>query len=356
SSVKLNSLIRNYPYHVLNCTKTRDTCGEFSDISQLLPIALANDQYARQMFNQSISTLVSKSDPKPRELYTGLLGLCMRGVAEYFYWLQPIVGLNLIFIIFLDFNLNIASVDVDGLNLKSTGISLLRASGNVMLTQFHISRGIVTRSMGRKAGLSSFEQGQVKTYKDEGYSSREIARRLSRSPCVISNFLKLRNNYGVEKSTGRTQKLTPRQKRQIIRTLSAGGSSLGQLARDPTINAPKGPKRMVHFSNYECAADGDGCCLMRPRDPIASFSISLKGGGYGPCVKRMQLRHSEIVRGKIYCLLNLPVFKMYRHFKTYMFASRVTDDAISLIFPLQNSLMHERDGNGTDILEDMCGF
>ncbi|PSN43017.1 Transposable element Tc3 transposase [Blattella germanica] len=90
--------------------------------------------------------------------------------------------------------------------------------------------------MGRKAGLSSFEQAQVKTYKEEGYSSRDIARRLSRSPCVINNFLKLGNNYEVKKSTGRPQKLTPRQKRQVIRT---GGSSLGQLARDPTINVHK---------------------------------------------------------------------------------------------------------------------
>ncbi|PSN44695.1 hypothetical protein C0J52_11820 [Blattella germanica] len=93
--------------------------------------------------------------------------------------------------------------------------------------------------MGRKAGLYSFEQGQVKTYKEEGYSSREIARRLSRSPCMINNFLKLGNNYGVKKSTGRPLKLTPRQKRQVIRTLSADGSSLGQLARDPTINVHK---------------------------------------------------------------------------------------------------------------------
>ncbi|PSN51592.1 hypothetical protein C0J52_20804 [Blattella germanica] len=86
-------------------------------------------------------------------------------------------------------------------------------------------------SMDRKAGLSSFEQGQVKTYKEEGYSSRGIARRLSRSPCVINNFLKLGNNYRVKKSTGKPKKLTPRQKRQVIRTLSAGGSSLGQLAQ-----------------------------------------------------------------------------------------------------------------------------
>ena len=93
--------------------------------------------------------------------------------------------------------------------------------------------------MGRKPALSEAEKGQVLAYKDEGLSSREIARRIDRSPWVVNNFLRNGPEYGTKKSPGRPRKLKPRQERLVIRRQSAGGISLGRLAQDPNINVHK---------------------------------------------------------------------------------------------------------------------
>jgi Transposase and inactivated derivatives, IS30 family len=98
-------------------------------------------------------------------------------------------------------------------------------------------------TMGCKQALSGMEKGQILAYKKEGLSSREIARRIDKSPIVVNNFLKLGNTYSTKKSSGRPRKLTPRQKRKVIRHLSAGRTSLGKLAKDPNIQVYK--SRMV---------------------------------------------------------------------------------------------------------------
>jgi Transposase and inactivated derivatives len=89
--------------------------------------------------------------------------------------------------------------------------------------------------MGGKQALSGVEIGQILAYKKEGLSSREIARRIDRSPFVVNNFLKLGNTYGPKKSYGRPRKITPRQERKVIRQLRAGRTSLGKLAQYPNI-------------------------------------------------------------------------------------------------------------------------
>ncbi|PSN37581.1 hypothetical protein C0J52_15965 [Blattella germanica] len=94
-------------------------------------------------------------------------------------------------------------------------------------------------NMGRKPPLSDVEKGKVLAYKDQGLSSREIARRIERSPWVVNNFLKHGHDYGKKKSPGRPRKLSSRQERTIIRQLSAGGTSLGKLAKEPNINVHK---------------------------------------------------------------------------------------------------------------------
>lgn len=103
--------------------------------------------------------------------------------------------------------------------------------------------------MGRKPPLSDVEKGKVLAYKDQGLSSREIARRIERSPWVVNNFLKHGHDYGKKKSPGRPRKLSSRQERTIIRQLSAGGTSLGKLAKEPNINVHKSTlSRMVQRS------------------------------------------------------------------------------------------------------------
>ncbi|CAK9820296.1 hypothetical protein ANTPLA_LOCUS10542 [Anthophora plagiata] len=50
--------------------------------------------------------------------------------------------------------------------------------------------------MGRAKQLSCTEIGKVQVLKEEGYSNREIARRLNRSEFVIRSYLKNKENYG----------------------------------------------------------------------------------------------------------------------------------------------------------------
>ena len=103
--------------------------------------------------------------------------------------------------------------------------------------------------MGRKPALSDVEKGQILAYKDDGLSSREISRRINRSPSVVSHFFKLGLEFGTKKSSGRPRKLTQRQGRVVIRELSAGGSYLGRLAQDPNIHVHKSTlSRMVYRS------------------------------------------------------------------------------------------------------------
>ena len=100
--------------------------------------------------------------------------------------------------------------------------------------------------MGRKPALSEVEKGQILTYKDNRLSSREISRKINRSPSIVNNFFKLGLEYGTKKSSGRPRKLTQRQERLVIRELSAGGTSLGSLAQDPNIHVHKSTlSRMV---------------------------------------------------------------------------------------------------------------
>ncbi|PSN33349.1 hypothetical protein C0J52_27931 [Blattella germanica] len=103
-------------------------------------------------------------------------------------------------------------------------------------SSLHGDKNKLCNNMGRKPPLSDVEKGKVLAYKDQGFSSREIARRIERSPWVVNNFLKHGHDYGKKKSPGRPRKLSSRQERTIIRQLSAGGTSLGKLAKEPNIN------------------------------------------------------------------------------------------------------------------------
>ena len=69
---------------------------------------------------------------------------------------------------------------------------------------------------GSKSSTSDVEKGQILAYRDDGLSSREISRRINRSPSVVNNFFKLVLEYGTKKSSGRPRKLTERQECLVI--------------------------------------------------------------------------------------------------------------------------------------------
>jgi IS30 family transposase len=50
--------------------------------------------------------------------------------------------------------------------------------------------------MGRGKRLTAEEIGNIKCLREEGYSNREIARRIHRSAKVVNNFVQDIENYG----------------------------------------------------------------------------------------------------------------------------------------------------------------
>ena len=70
--------------------------------------------------------------------------------------------------------------------------------------------------MPRGTELTDIEKGKIAAYVDSGLSLREIARRLNRSAKVVQNFVRLGENYGSNKRSGRPKVLTPRQERRCF--------------------------------------------------------------------------------------------------------------------------------------------
>ena len=93
--------------------------------------------------------------------------------------------------------------------------------------------------MGRKSVLNELEKGKIVDFKDQGLSSRAIAKQLKRSPGVILNFLRLQEDYGAKKSPRRLSKLSKREKRDIIKRISNSKTTLGEFTRDPPIKMSK---------------------------------------------------------------------------------------------------------------------
>ena len=93
--------------------------------------------------------------------------------------------------------------------------------------------------MGRKSALNELEKGIIVTFKDQGLSTRAIVKKLKRSSGVISNFLRLQEDYGANKSPGRPSKLSKKDKRAIIKRMSDGKTTLSKLTRDPQMKASK---------------------------------------------------------------------------------------------------------------------
>lgn len=84
--------------------------------------------------------------------------------------------------------------------------------------------------MGRGKKLDPQEMIKIKTLKEEGYSIREIARRLSRSHHVIMKYLEDPENYG-KRYRGRMKRATTdRERRRILREASNSSLSASQIA------------------------------------------------------------------------------------------------------------------------------
>lgn len=63
--------------------------------------------------------------------------------------------------------------------------------------------------------LNDEERVLVSVYHEEGYSNREIGRKIGRSEGVVRAFLKKADNYGIKKATKGNTKLSQRDKNKI---------------------------------------------------------------------------------------------------------------------------------------------
>ena len=69
--------------------------------------------------------------------------------------------------------------------------------------------------------LTQKEQGKIEALRNEGYSYREIAKKIKRSASVVHNYLKLGNKYGLKREKGRKSSVSAVLKKKIISLASS---------------------------------------------------------------------------------------------------------------------------------------
>ena len=79
--------------------------------------------------------------------------------------------------------------------------------------------------MGRGNSLTDHEKGMIDAFEKDGHSQLEIAKEINRSRCAVNNYIK-NENKTPQKIPGRPEKLSPRNKRAIIRDVRKSGKSV----------------------------------------------------------------------------------------------------------------------------------
>ena len=90
--------------------------------------------------------------------------------------------------------------------------------------------------MGKAQQLSEREKGKVDTYIALNLSKREISRRIRRSVCCITNYIKEGSNYG-QNYKGKASALSLRDRRRLIKCASNNFISCSALKKDLNISA-----------------------------------------------------------------------------------------------------------------------
>lgn len=90
--------------------------------------------------------------------------------------------------------------------------------------------------------LTEKERGKIDVLKEEGFSLREIARRIGRSRDSVTNYIRLGAQYATKKRSGRRPFLTDRDKRQIKRI--AVDSKLSSAKIKAQMNLPVTSRRI----------------------------------------------------------------------------------------------------------------
>ena len=82
--------------------------------------------------------------------------------------------------------------------------------------------------MGCCNSLTDHEKGVIDAFEKDGHSQREITKKINRSRCAVNNYIKNKNKTP-QKIPGRLEKLSPRNKKDIIRDVRKSGKSVSQI-------------------------------------------------------------------------------------------------------------------------------
>ena len=86
--------------------------------------------------------------------------------------------------------------------------------------------------MSRGNRLSEREKGKIDLLLSEKYSNRQIAKRIKRSPTVVDNYVKLKDNYGLKGLRGRKSKISGICKKRIIHLASRKFMSASKIKQE----------------------------------------------------------------------------------------------------------------------------
>ena len=92
--------------------------------------------------------------------------------------------------------------------------------------------------MGRGNSLTDHKKGMIDAFEKDGHSQREIAKKINRSRCAVNNYVNNKNKTP-KKIPGRPDKLSPRNKRAIIRDFRKSGKSVSQIQLPGDINVSR---------------------------------------------------------------------------------------------------------------------
>ena len=106
--------------------------------------------------------------------------------------------------------------------------------------------------MGRGNSLTDHEKGMIDASKKDGHSQREITKKINRSRWTVNNYIKNKNKTP-KKIPGRSEKLSPRNKRAIIRDVRKSGKSVFQIQLPGDINVSRWTiwRTLKHCPNVE---------------------------------------------------------------------------------------------------------
>ena len=89
--------------------------------------------------------------------------------------------------------------------------------------------------MGRGNSLTNHEKGMIDAFEKDGHSQREIAKKINRSRCAVNNYIKNKNKTPKKIP----EKLSPVNKRAIIRDVRKSGKSVSQIQLPDDINVSR---------------------------------------------------------------------------------------------------------------------